>query len=253
MVRSSHQLSCKALKDRAELQAPFNTVNYNTKGLSAQERRARLAKVAKAITHPAIPEEERHHLYVNIHHGHLQGANKCKGDQRYCATCLQTTGARREETVMHASHECPTARAVWTAVGKAWEAATTESLDATDPILTVLGLRPEPPHGASDQARDRYASREPAWRLLHAVTLLRLHQAPTRAHMAYHDPSGPREPRQTKPRHILRAIRQRCALRLDYEHAKATHMRPALSPSPARGRARGTPFRSTGSPPEWPP
>ena len=59
-------------------------------GLSAQERRARLAKVAKAITHPAIPEEERHHLYVNIHHGHLQGANKCKGDQRYCATCLQT-------------------------------------------------------------------------------------------------------------------------------------------------------------------
>ena len=47
-------------------------------GLSAQERRARLAKVAKAIMHPAIPEEERHHLYVNIHHGHLQGANKCR-------------------------------------------------------------------------------------------------------------------------------------------------------------------------------
>ena len=34
-------------------------------GLSAQERRARLARVAKAITHPAIPEEERHHLHVN--------------------------------------------------------------------------------------------------------------------------------------------------------------------------------------------
>ena len=48
-----------------------------------------------------------------------------------------------------------------------------------DPILTVLGLRPEPPHGASDQARDRYAAREPAWRLLHAVTLLKLHQART--------------------------------------------------------------------------
>ena len=124
---------------------------------------------------------------------------------------------------MHVAHECPTARTVWTAVVRAWEAATTEALDATDPILTVLGLRPEPPHGASDQARDRYAAREPAWRLLHAVTLLKLHQARTRAHMAYHDPSGSREPRQTKPKHILRAIRQRCALRLDYEHAKATH------------------------------
>ena len=54
-------------------------------GLSAQERRARLAKAAKAIAHPAVPEEERHHLYVNIHHGHWQGGNKCKGDQRYCA------------------------------------------------------------------------------------------------------------------------------------------------------------------------
>ena len=42
-------------------------------------------------------------------------------------------------------------------------------------------------------------AREPAWRLLHAVTLLKLHQARTRAHMAYHDPKGPREPRQAKP------------------------------------------------------
>ena len=124
---------------------------------------------------------------------------------------------------MHVAHECPKARTVWTAVVRAWEAATTEALDATDPILTILGLRPEPPQGASDQARNRYAAREPAWRLLHAVTLLKLHQARTRAHMAYHDPSGSREPRQTKPKHILRAIRQRCALRLGYEHAKATH------------------------------
>ena len=30
-------------------------------------------------------------------------------------------------------------------------------------------------------------------------------------------------------------------------------MRPALSRRPARDRARGTPFRSTGSPPGWPP
>ena len=120
-------------------------------------------------------------------------------------------------------HDCPTARAVWAAVADTWEAATTEPLDITDPTLTVLGLRPQPPVGALGGARARYYAREPAWRLLHAVTLLKLHQARTRAHMAYHDPKGPREPRQTKPRHILRAIRQRCAHRVCYEHAKAVH------------------------------
>ena len=48
------------------------TTRYDTllSGLSAQERRARLARAAEAIAHPAIPVEERHHLYVNIHHGH---------------------------------------------------------------------------------------------------------------------------------------------------------------------------------------
>ena len=124
---------------------------------------------------------------------------------------------------MHVTHDCPTARAVWAAVADTWEAATTEPLDITDPTLTVLGLRPQPPVGALGSDRARYYAREPAWRLLHAVTLLKLHQARTRAHMAYHDPKGPREPRQAKPRHILRAIRQRCAHRLCYEHAKSVH------------------------------
>ena len=198
--------------------------------------RARLARVAEALAHPAIPEEERHHLYVTIHHGHWQGNHKCKGDQRYCATCLLQTGAHHEETVRHVAHDCPTARAVWTAVAGAWEAATTEPLDVTNPTLTVLGLRQKPPDGALSQARARFDAREPAWRLLHAVTLLKLHQARTRAHMAYHDPKGPREPRQTSPRHVLRAIRQRCAHRVCYEHAKATHSaRTEPRPGPRQG------------------
>ena len=57
--------------------------------------------------------------------------------------------------------------------------------------------------------------------------------------MAYHDPKGPREPRQTKPKHILRAIRQRCALRVCYEHAKATHSdRAEPGPGPKQGAWR---------------
>ena len=192
-------------------------------GLSAQQRRARLAKVAEAIAHPVIPEAERHHLYVHIHHGQWQGTHKCTGDQRYCATCLQETGDKREEHAMHVSHDCPTARAVWAAVADTWESATAEPLDVNDPTLTILGLRPQPPDGALGRDRAKYYAREPAWRLLHAVTLLKLHQARTRAHMAYHDPKGSREPRQTKPKHILRAIRQRCAHMVCYEHAKAVH------------------------------
>ena len=71
------------------------TTRYATllTGLSAQQRRARLAKVAEAIAHPAIPEAERHHLYVHIHHGHWQGTHKCTGDRRYLL-CHMPTGNR---------------------------------------------------------------------------------------------------------------------------------------------------------------
>ena len=206
-------------------------------GLSDPERRARLTRVAEALTHPAIPEEERHHLYVTMHHGHWQAANKCRGtsDQHLCATCQQA-GVSHEDTAMHVAHECPVARAVWAAVAQAWQAATSEPLDVGDPTLTVLGLRPKPPDSASGPARAEHTASEPAWRLLHAVTLLRLHQARTRAHMAYHNQTGPHEPHQTKPKHILRAIRQRCTARLGYEHAKAIH---SLRNEPKAGPRQG--------------
>ena len=202
------------------------TTRYATlfAGLSTQERSTRLRRVAAALTHPAIPEVERHHLYVTIHHGHWQGGIKLRGggERHLCATCLQA-GDSQEDTAVHVAHGCPTARAVWAAVARTWQEATSEPLDVTDPTLTVLGLRPKQPGGGDGRTEARYHAREPAWRLLHAVTLLKLHQARTRAHMAYHDPKGPREPRQTKPRHILRAIRQRCAHMVCYEHAKAVH------------------------------
>jgi hypothetical protein len=54
--------------------------------------------------------------------------------------------------------------------------------------------------------------------------------------MAYHHPAGPQAPRQTKPKHILRAIRQRCTARLCYEHAKASHSEQA---EPKAGPRRG--------------
>ena len=98
-----------------------------------------------------------------------------KGDQRLCATCLQT-GARHEDTTTHVAHDCPTARAVWAAIAQTWQEATSEPLDVTNPTLTVVGLRPKPPDGATSLTKARYEAREPAWRLLHAVALLKLHK-----------------------------------------------------------------------------
>ena len=204
-------------------------------GLTAAQRWRLLSRLAIGISHPAIPEAERHHLWVTIHHGHRQGANKCKGDKALCARCLQR-GDRHEETATHEVAECPEARAVWAGIAKAWEAATGEPLDTTTPRLTVMGLRPEPGPSATKQARDRHAASEPAWRLLHAVTLLQLHQARTRVHMAHHAQGGPHEAKRATPRHILRAVRQRVAGQVRYEHDRAKHaMRGQPKPAPGKG------------------
>ena len=120
-------------------------------------------------------------------------------------------------------HECPEAAEVWAGVARAWEATTSEPLDVSNPILTVLGLRPKPGPETPTQARQRFEAREPAWRLLHSVALLKLHQARNRVHMAYHDPKGSREARRARPRDILRAIRLRVTQRVQYERSKATH------------------------------
>ena len=106
----------------------------------------------------------------------------------------------------------------------------------TTPRLTVMGLRPEPGPSAPKQARVRHAASEPAWRLLHAVTLLQLHQARTRVHMAHHAQGGPHEAKRATPRHILRAVRQRVAGQVQYEHDRAKHaMRGQPKPAPGKG------------------
>jgi hypothetical protein len=143
---------------------------------------------------------------------------------------------RHEETVTHEVTACPEARAVWAGIVKAWEAATGEPLDTATPRLTVMGLRPEPGPSPSKQARDRHAASEPAWRLLHAVTLLQIHQARTRVHMAHHAQGGPHEAKRATPRHILRAVRQRVAGQVQYEYDKAKHaMRGQPKPAPGKG------------------
>ena len=50
-------------------------------GLTAEEREWRIAAIAAGINHWAIPSDEKLHLLITAHHGHRQGANKCKGDK----------------------------------------------------------------------------------------------------------------------------------------------------------------------------
>ena len=123
-------------------------------------------------------------------------------------------------------------------VAETWEATTAEPLDTSDPTLTILGLRPPPPTSAPKQTRDKHEAREPAWRLLHAATLLKIHQARTRVHLAHHDARGPRTARRARPQDILRAIRQRVASRLQYEHARAMHRERAGPPAAPERSAR---------------
>ena len=178
--------------------------------------------MAAATTHWAIPDVERRHLLITVHHGHLQGGDKCKGDRRWCATCLKA-GDKREDTATHTAHECTVAREVWAKLTSAWEDATGESLDVSHPRLTVLGLRPAPPQTATPPDRARHRATEPAWRLLHAVALLYIYKARDRVHMAHHAKHGPHDARRATPKHILRAIKQRVAECVRYEHDRARH------------------------------
>ena len=75
-------------------------------------------------------------------------------------------------------------------------------------VLGCAVYSPRPPPearpGSPHPSPREFEAREPAWRLLHAVTLLKLHQARNRVHMAYHDPKGSREARQARPKDIDR-------------------------------------------------
>ena len=94
-------------------------------------------------------------------------------------------------------------------------------MDVSSPLLTVAGLRLPPPGLQGDALRCFHAL-EPAWRLLHSVTLLQIHRARTRLYMAHHA-QPQHDARRTAPRDILRAIKQRVADRLRFEHDKVKH------------------------------
>ena len=214
-------------------------------GLTPQQRSRLLADLAAATTHWAIPEEERHHLLITIHHGHLQGGNKCKADRKWCARCLKA-GDQHEDTATHTAHGCPAAREVWARVAKAWEDATGEHLDVSCPRLTVVGLRPKPQQTATPPEKARHEATEPAWRLLHAATLLQIYEARTRVHMAHHAEHHPHDAKRATPKHIYSGQSSRGSPRACSTSTTGRYTPPVSSPSPQPTGAPGQSSMATG-------
>ena len=193
---------------------------YMVEGLSAGERRKRIRSIAEGMRHQSIPPQEAHHMCVTMHHGHWLGGQKCKGDQALCAQCLRT-GTRVEETATHVHHDCATAKAVWELVAGHWHRATGEELDLSSPLQAIAGLR-KPPATGCESATAAWKAREPAWRLLHSVTLLQLYRARCRSHAAYHGKEGS-SPKKADARAVLTQVRRRMQDRLEFEHRKAVN------------------------------
>ena len=92
-----------------------------------------------------------------------------------------------------------------------------------DLTASVAGLR-TCPDGVSGETRREWEACEPAWRLLHAVTLQEIYRARCRTHAAFH--ASPRhDPKATGVKQIIRKIKARLQQRIEYEHAKAENAR----------------------------
>ena len=65
-----------------------------------------MAAMAEGICCPAIPQEERHHLFITMHHGHAEGSVKCSGEAALCPRCL-LHGLRVAETAIPKYPACP--------------------------------------------------------------------------------------------------------------------------------------------------
>ena len=177
-----------------------------------------IAKIAAGIHHPAIPQEEAHHLRITAHHGHVEGTEKCKGNQALCPRCLYN-GKREPETAIHKYSTCPDTAQVWREITRTWEHHTGEIISHSA-LLHITGLRSTPPT-LKGQALKWWKDKEPAWRLLHSVTLLQIHKARNLASGACHAIPRRPKPQRAAPKAILKAIQKRFQQRLEHEYAKA--------------------------------
>ena len=217
-------------------------------GLTPQQRSRLLADLAAATTHWAIPEEERHHLLNTMHHGHLQGGNKCKADRKWCVRCLKA-GDQHEDTATHTAHGCPAAREVWARVAKAWLGGRHRRASRRilpPPHRPRPAPQRKPQQTATPPEKARHEATEPAWRLLHAATLLQIYEARTRVHMAHHAEHHPHDAKRATPKHIYSGQSSRGSPRACSTSTTGRYTPPVSSPSPQPTGAPGQSSMATG-------
>ena len=94
---------------------------------------------------------------------------------------------------------------VWKPLAHTWRETTGEIVNTTSPLLTIAGLRLEPP-GLDSATRTKWRALEPAWRLLHATALLQIHRARGSVHAACHAQPRRDMPKRAAPKAILSDI-----------------------------------------------
>ena len=120
-----------------------------------------------------------------------------------------------------------------------WNEKTGDQMNTTDMTASLAGLR-TCPTAVTGEAKAEWKALEPAWRLLHAVTLQEIYRARCRTHAAYH--AEPRaDPKATSTKHVIRRIKARLQERIGYEHEKAKHARRhSHEEGPMAARSRDT-------------
>jgi hypothetical protein len=159
-----------------------------------------------------------------MHHGHLQGYCRAQTSAKETAdgaprASRPGTATRTPPPTQHTSAQSP-ARCGRAWPRHPWEDATGESLDVSSPRLTVLGLRPTPPQTDPPPDKALHKATEPAWRLLHAVALFHIYKA-CKPECTWHTTPSTARTTPSAPRlstYLLRAIKQRVAARVQYEH-----------------------------------
>ena len=84
----------------------------------------------------------------------------------------------------------------------------------------VAGLRTCPP-GVTGEAKAEWEAGEPAWHLLHAVTLHEIFSGTVPHTCSVSCASPQTSPKATRTKHIVRRIKLRLQQRIEYEHEKA--------------------------------
>ena len=126
-----------------------------------------MSRIFRSARHNSLPPWIQDIPYRTFVSGHLIGKNKTYGktNKPHCLRC-EAQHMIVDESLEHAYHTCPDVAALWQQIIHKWNAATGQTLDHTDPRITLLG----------DRHTQQHAITEHLWRFVHAATHVTIHK-----------------------------------------------------------------------------